>query len=40
MHGTSGMLLTCSKKSRTAERILMQTEKLKKMKNKASRGIS
>ena len=35
MHGTSGMSLTCHKNSRAVERILPQTEKLKKMKSKA-----
>lgn len=30
MHGTSGMSLTCHKNSRAVERILPQTEKLKK----------
>lgn len=34
MHGTSGMSLTCHKNSRAVERILPQTEKLKKMKSK------
>ena len=38
MHGTSGMSLTCHKNSRTAERILPQTEKLKKMKSKGQEG--
>ena len=37
MQGTSGMSLTCHKNSRTAERILPRTEKLKKMKSKGSR---
>lgn len=34
MQGTSGMSLTCHKNSRAVERILPQTEKLKKMKSK------
>lgn len=38
MQGTSGMSLTCHKNSRTAERILPQTEKLKKMKSKGQEG--
>lgn len=38
MHGASGMSLTCRKNSRTAERILTQTEKLKKMKSKGQEG--
>ena len=38
MHGIFGRSLTCCKKSRTAERILQQTEKLKKMKSKGQEG--
>ena len=38
MHGAFVMLLTCHKNSRTAERILTQTEKLKKMKSKGQEG--
>ena len=38
MHGIFGRSLTCRKKSRTAERILPQTEKLKKMKSKGQEG--
>ena len=38
MHGTSGMSLTCHKNSRAVERILPQTEKLKKMKSKGQEG--
>ena len=38
MQGTSGMSLTCHKNSRAVERILPQTEKLKKMKSKGSTG--
>ena len=38
MHGNFGRSLTCRKKSRTAERILPQTEKLKKMKSKGQEG--
>ena len=38
MQGTSGMSLTCHKNSRAVERILPQTEKLKKMKSKRQEG--
>ena len=38
MQGTSGMSLTCHKNSRAVERILPQTEKLKKMKSKGQEG--
>lgn len=38
MHGTSGMSLICHKNSRGVERILPQTEKLKKMKSKGQEG--
>ena len=38
MHGAFVMLLTCHKNSRTAEHILTQTEKLKKMKSKGQEG--
>ena len=38
MHGTSGISLPCHKNSREVERILPQTEKLKKMKSKGQEG--
>ena len=38
MHGAFVMSLTCHKNSRTAEHILPQTEKLKKMKCKGQEG--
>ena len=38
MHGVFVMSLTCHKNSRAVERILPQTEKLKKMKSKGQEG--
>ena len=38
MHGAFVMLLTCHKNSRTAEHILQQTEKIKKMQSKGQEG--